>query len=228
MDPGPQNLCSGGDITKYKTGLYCQPQTEDNPSHSQKPTLSRSGGNLFPTCPSLFRLSSRQVDPREAASVYPYSYLQPERHLFPHAGHLLSCLKVEERSLLSRAAYLPLAPGGVGPFHPCGGNLVLLLTPVSSLTCSSQPHLGTAPWLAKATELWSLFSGPTQQLPETQLILLLDTMPSEKTAYVWESWSVPIRFLLVLSDHQFASPLELAGNVKPASPSTMRLEEGKE
>lgn len=89
---------------------------------------------------------------------------------------------MEERALLSRAAYLPLAPGGAGPFHPCGGNLDLLLTLVSSLYAHSQPHLGTAPWSAKATELWSLFSGATQQLPGTQLIIQLDTMPSEKIA----------------------------------------------
>lgn len=90
----------------------------------------------------------------------------------------------------------------------------------------SLPHLGTARWSAKATELWSLTSGPTQQLLETQLILPLDTMPSEKN--VWESGSVPIHFLLILSGHHFASPLELAGNVKPAQSPTLRLEEGKE
>lgn len=119
-------------------------QTEDYPSHPQKPTLKvgKIGGNLFFTCSSLFcPLAGR---PCEAASVYLHSYLQPERHLFPHAGHLLSFLKVDGRPLLSRAANLPLDPSGAGPFHPCTGNLVLLLTSVSSLHAVS-PTLGQLP-----------------------------------------------------------------------------------
>lgn len=168
MDPGPQNLCSAEDVAKDRTGLYCQAQTEDYSSPSQKPTLSRKPISHAPPPCSFCPLAGR---PREAASVYPHSNLQPDRHLLPHAGHLLSFLKVEGRPLLSRAAYLPLVPGGAGRFHPCGGNLVLLLTSVSPLHAHSQPHLGTTPQSAMATEPWSLFSGPTQQLPETQLIL---------------------------------------------------------
>lgn len=66
--------------------------------------------------------------PREVASDYPHSSLQPDLHLDPHTGHLLSLLEVEKRPLLPRAAYLPLVPGGDGLFHPFSGNLVLLLT----------------------------------------------------------------------------------------------------
>ncbi|XP_052613516.1 fatty acid hydroxylase domain-containing protein 2-like isoform X4 [Peromyscus californicus insignis] len=75
----------------------------------------------------------RAGGPREAASVYPHSCLQPDYDLSSHAGHLLPFLQVEGRPLLPRPAHLPLVPRGAGPFHPRGGNPVLLLTPVSNM-----------------------------------------------------------------------------------------------
>lgn len=102
--------------------------------------------------------------------------------IFPHAGHLLSFLKVEERPLAVKSCLPSTGSWWSWPFSPLWRKSCSTTYIGELPSCTQLAPPWTAPWSAKATELWSLFSGPTQQLPETQLILQLDTMPSEKVA----------------------------------------------